>query len=424
MIYQPEQPELLSYVLEVNRRMIATRSLEPLLVYALDEVLKLVGGETGNIVLKKANGTLDFRAGRTADGKDLTGPGNMLSETIVQEVLASKQPLVLSNALQHPRFAHAPSVMHYQLRSIMCVPLITISGAIGAIYLENRSIQNRFTQSSLPPLEILALQVAVAIENALLNEDLEAANQHLLELDRVKNEFIQLIAHELNTPLTGVKAYSQLLSRLLRDLEKSHPRAFMTSLKLEQVVENLNGRIQEILLMVKISSAQLELIKTAVSPADLLDELTAPLQSVINSRSLTLNTDSFTQFPPIQADKKHLLIALRDILNNAIKFTPDGGTVWVNGRLQSDTLQISISDSGIGIPVEEQTRIFDLFHGLGNIAKHTTSKHAFGGGGLGLGLPIAKGIVEAHGGTITVESDGYDPDLLPGSTFTIRLPIT
>ena len=424
MIHHPEQPELLTYVLEVNRRMIATRSLEPLLVYALDEVLKLVGGETGNIVLKKADGTLDFRAGRTAEGKDLTGPSNMLSETIVQEVLASKQPLVLSNALQHPRFAHAPSVMHYQLRSIMCVPLTTINGTIGAIYLENRSIQNRFTQKSLPPLEILAIQVAVAIENALLNEDLEKANQHLLELDRVKNEFIQLIAHELNTPLTGVKAYSQLLSRLLRDLEKSHPRAFTTSLKLEQVVENLNGRIQEILLMVKISSDQLELIKTAVSPADLLDELTTPLQPIISNRNLTLISDSFTLLPAIQADKKHLLMALRDILSNAIKFTPDGGKIWINGRLQPSHLQIIICDSGIGIPIEEQSRIFDLFHGLGNIAKHSSSKHAYGGGGLGLGLPIAKGIIEAHGGTITVKSDGYDPDLLPGSTFTISMPIT
>lgn len=424
MIYQSEQPELLTYVLDVNRRMIEMRSLEPLLIYALDEVLKLVGGETGNIVLAKQDGTLDFRAGRTAAGHNLTGPSNMLSETIVQEVLASKQPLVLSNALQHPRFAMAPSVMHYQLRSIMCVPLTTTNGVIGAIYLENRSIQNRFTQKHLPPLEILAIQVAVAIENALLNENLERANQHLLELDRVKNEFIQLIAHELNTPLTGVKAYSQLLSRLLRDFEHSHPRAYTTSLKLEQVVENLNGRIQEILLMVKISSNQLELIKTAVFPTELFDELLNTLQPISKSRNITLSAGSFTQLPTILADKKHLLIALDNILSNAIKYTPDGGTVQINGRLHTNHLQLIITDSGIGIPQEEQDHIFNLFYSLGNIAKHSSSKHAFGGGGLGLGLPIAKGIVEAHGGTITVVSDGEDPNLLPGSTFTITLPVT
>lgn len=422
MNHQTEQPELLSYVLDVNRRMIATRSLEPLLIYALDEVLKLVGGETGNLVLRQKDGTLDFRAGRTAAGQNLAGRSNMLSETIVQEVLASNQSLVLSNALQHPRFAHAPSVMHYQLRSIMCVPLTTINGTIGAIYLENSSIQNRFTQKSLPPLEILSIQVAVAIENALLNENLERANQHLLELDRVKNEFIHLIAHELNTPLTGVKAYSQLLQRLLRDAEQTQPRAYATSLKLEQVVENLNGRIQEILQMVKISSGQLELEKTAVSPATLLQELIPPLKTILAERHLTLEMDSFANYPTVSADAKQLLVALNNIVGNAIKFTPDGGTVWINGRLQPDQLQISISDSGIGIPLDEQPRIFELFHGLGNLAKHHTSKYAFSGGGLGLGLPIAKGIIEAHSGTLVVESDGYDPERLPGSTFTISLP--
>lgn len=422
MIYQSEQPELLTYVLDVNRRMIAMRSLEPLLVYALDEVLKLVGGETGNIVLQKEDGSLDFRAGRSANGTNLTNLNSIFSETIVQEVLVSKQPLVLSNALQHPRFAHAPSVMHHQLRSIMCVPLTTVNGTIGAIYLENRAIQNRFTLKSLPPLEILAIQVAVAIENAILNENLERANRHLLELDRVKNEFIHLIAHELNTPLTGIKAYSQLLSRLLQDLERSHPRAYLTSQKLEQVVENLNGRIQEILQMVKISSSQLELTKTAVYLSSLLAELTAPLQPILTSRNLTLTVEGFTHFPPLHADAKQLFTALGNILSNAIKYTPDGGSIQINGRSTPTHIHIQISDSGIGIPKQEQTRIFDLFHSLGNLDKHSSSKYAFGGGGLGLGLPIAKGIIEAHGGTITVHSDGYDPTHLPGSTFTITLP--
>jgi signal transduction histidine kinase len=117
-------------------------------------------------------------------------------------------------------------------------------------------------------------------------------------------------------------------------------------------------------------------------------------------------------------------VAIQNVVNNAIKFTPDGGNVDIRYELIGDAIDIIIQDSGIGIAPEKQRVIFEQFHVLGSIEHHSTSKSAFQGGGLGLGLSISKGIIEAHHGRIWVESDGYHPNLTLGSTFHILLPIS
>jgi signal transduction histidine kinase len=115
--------------------------------------------------------------------------------------------------------------------------------------------------------------------------------------------------------------------------------------------------------------------------------------------------------------------ALRNLLTNAIKYTPDGGSITVDGRLLSGFIEITISDTGIGVDISDQERIFEKFGRVGNVALHSSGKIKFKGGGPGLGLPITKGIIEAHGGAIWVESDGYDEINCPGTTFHVLLPI-
>jgi signal transduction histidine kinase len=122
-------------------------------------------------------------------------------------------------------------------------------------------------------------------------------------------------------------------------------------------------------------------------------------------------------------DSERLYQALRNILMNAIKFTPNGGTITIDGRTLPGFLEITISDTGIGIDIEDQDRIFEKFGRVGNIALHSSGKIKFKGGGPGLGLPITKGIIEAHGGAIWVESEGYDEINFPGTTFHMLLPI-
>ncbi len=125
----------------------------------------------------------------------------------------------------------------------------------------------------------------------------------------------------------------------------------------------------------------------------------------------------------IYADPQRLYQTFRNILSNAIKYTPDGGKIIVDGRVLPGFIETTICDSGIGISPEDQELIFEKFGQLGDVSLHSSGKVKFKGGGPGLGLPIARGIIEAHGGTIWVESEGHDEQKCLGSTFHILLPI-
>jgi signal transduction histidine kinase len=121
-------------------------------------------------------------------------------------------------------------------------------------------------------------------------------------------------------------------------------------------------------------------------------------------------------------DPERLMQVFRNVLSNAIKFTPDGGSVTVSGRKLSGFIEVVVNDTGIGINPEDQAIVFDKFTRLGNISLHSSGKTKFKGGGPGLGLHIARGIIESHGGAIWVESPGYDEENMPGSTFHIMVP--
>jgi signal transduction histidine kinase len=122
-------------------------------------------------------------------------------------------------------------------------------------------------------------------------------------------------------------------------------------------------------------------------------------------------------------DGERLLQAFRNVVANAIKYTPDGGTITVDGRLLPGFIEMTVTDTGIGIDPENHIRIFEKFGRIGDVSLHSSGKIKFKGGGPGLGLPITKGIIEAHGGAIWVESEGYDEELCPGATFHILMPV-
>jgi signal transduction histidine kinase len=117
-----------------------------------------------------------------------------------------------------------------------------------------------------------------------------------------------------------------------------------------------------------------------------------------------------------------MMQAVRNVINNAIKFTPDGGMITIDGRTLAGFIEVTISDTGIGISADDQTTIFEKFGQLGRVDLHSSGKTKFKGGGPGLGLPIARGILDAHGGSIWVESEDYDEIRHPGSTFHILIP--
>ncbi|MFC1975491.1 SpoIIE family protein phosphatase [Chloroflexota bacterium] len=161
-------------LLNISLQMAQTRALKPLLEYAMQAALELVGAESGYLILRNPDGTLDFRVNLDKQGRPIKSPETQVSRTILDEVITSQKPLVILNAMDDASFGQAESVIALRPRSVMCVPLVTYRQTLGAIYVENRAYAEIFEDKDVKPLTYFASQAAVFIENALLNDDLEA----------------------------------------------------------------------------------------------------------------------------------------------------------------------------------------------------------------------------------------------------------
>lgn len=265
------------------------------------------------------------------------------------------------------------------------------------------------------------------LENKI--RELETANRRLRELDSLKSDFIVLVSHELRTPLTLISGYAHLLGEQVKMSKEqgSVPVAGLEGLAtgLTSGIARMQEVIAEIINVSRISSGTLDLSIGPVRVAPLMEGLHKEFADVCAQRHLTLHIADMGHLPLIEADGARLKTAVENVVGNAIKYTPDGGQIVIVGKHLEDVgaIDIIVRDTGIGIPREEQRNIFEQFYVLGSIAHHSTSKSAFQGGGLGIGLAITKGIIEAHRGRVWVESEGRDPEHLPGSAFHIVLPI-
>lgn len=261
------------------------------------------------------------------------------------------------------------------------------------------------------------------IRVAFITNQLQQAQQTLERLDQSKSDFIAVAAHELRTPLTLIEGYTTML-RDSRDPQS------MTPLEIELLngVNNGTRRLKSIIDdMIDVSLIDNNLLQLNFQPVwinQLLNMLKNELEPAMQERKQKFE---IVDFPGLRemtfADPERLMQVLRNILTNAIKYTPDGGEIMIEGRKLPGFLEIFIRDSGIGINPEDQNIIFEKFTRLGNTSLHSSGKTKYKGGGPGLGLHIAKGIIEAHRGAIWVESSGHDEKKLPGSTFHVLLPI-
>jgi signal transduction histidine kinase len=180
--------------------------------------------------------------------------------------------------------------------------------------------------------------------------------------------------------------------------------------------------INDIIQASRIAGGRLELVVGPVDLAALVARLVDEAADVLAARRLDLVVSGLDDLPSIEGDSQQLSVALANILDNAVKYTPDGGRILIRGRCIGDAVDVLVADNGIGIPPDERGRIFDQFHVLEPLEHHSTSKSAFQGGGLGLGLSISRGIVEAHGGRIWVGQPDAETGFKQGSAFHVLLP--
>ena len=257
-----------------------------------------------------------------------------------------------------------------------------------------------------------------------ITSELEKTRATLEKLEKSKSDFISVAAHELKTPLTLIEGY---VSMLKDTLPQESSRKDLADLYLKGVHAGTRQLREIVDDMIDVSMIDNNLLSLNFQPLwinRLLNSIQRELSESIQQRNISLDINRFPGSDEmIFADGERLFQAFRNVIMNGIKYTPDGGKVNVNGRLLPGFIEITVSDTGIGIDPEDHSRIFEKFGRLGNVSLHSSGKTKFKGGGPGLGLPITKGIIDAHGGAIWVKSIGYDEKSYPGSTFHIMLPL-
>lgn len=269
-------------------------------------------------------------------------------------------------------------------------------------------------------------------------EDLRRAYEKLERLDKTKADFISVTAHELRTPVTVISGYSQMLKTML---PPDSPDALKPMVEgIRSGAERINDVVKTMLLMLKVDSRALHILPEPINLGSVLSECAMNLFADVQQRKQKLSLDyvGLNELPQIQGDRDVLAVVFSNILVNAIKYTPDGGQITLKGvvhealpervpraeeGIRVPVVEISIQDTGIGISPENIEVIFEKFYRGESAMLHSSGKTSFKGGGPGLGLAIARGIVEAHHGRLWAESPGYDEEKLPGSTFFILLPV-
>ena len=366
---------------------------------------------------------------------------------ILDEWRTGRQPLTQYEIDILPRYRGAAVAERTYLQALdmeVYVPIRSQSVLVGMFALGRKDSGDPYTPTDFDVLMTLGDQTAVALQNARLvtdlkranteitqlNDELSSTNRRLEKLDKAKTDFIAIASHELRTQLTQVRGYADLLTESVREGNPSLPQMAQIS----QGIGRAALRLEEILTaMLDVSQIDAQALAITRTPLTLMSVLRFSVENyteAIKARAQILTVEGIDDLPPVQGDFKRLCQAFLNVIGNCIKYTPDGGTVSIKGRTLAGEpgdgsgafVEIVIADSGIGINKEDQELIFEKFYRVGSIDLHSTGHTKFKGAGPGLGLPIAKGVIEAHGGKIWVESEGQDETRCPGSTFHIFLP--
>jgi hypothetical protein len=378
---------------------------------------------------------------------------------IFQRMVDTSAPIIVGDVSQDAHWHQIPWLpLHH---SWLGAPIISKGQVIGMVSLTRQAPQ-AFSHEDAAWVQSVALQAGIALENASLHAEvtryngqleqmvqartkaLKRANQILERLDSAKSKFINIAAHELRTPLTVIKAYAQVLKNLFQDdghvqspeSQIATPTSGVNAAKLDKITsgilagsDRLHEVINSMLDVARIDNQNLKMVRAKTSLAHIIESVCAGFKSDLHARDLSLTLEGLEDLPFIHADHDLLTKVFYHLIINAIKYTPDGGSIVISGRIParaampSPCVEIMIQDTGIGIDPEHQEVIFEKFYQTGEVAFHSSGRTKFKGGGPGLGLAIVRGIVLAHGGEIWVESAGYDEENCPGSRFYVRFPI-
>jgi len=320
-------------------------------------------------------------------------------------------------------------------------PIITENNLIGIIGCGPKLNDMPYTKEELDLLIVIGQQVGTALRSARLiddlrhlntsmrslNSQLQVAKQDLEKLDGIKTDFVTIASHELRTPLAQVRGYTDIIDSL-NDQNILEPKQTTTLVgNLRRATERMEELISAMMDVSQLDVNAMDLRFVRTKPDTIIRLAIDPLKDAIAQRNLTIETKALDELPAIQADMQRIVQAFSNIVVNAIKFTPDGGTIEISGKTEvrdeADHVLFAIKDTGVGIQPHDIELIFQKFYRGFDPQLHSSGTYKFMGAGPGLGTTIAKGIIEGHGGKIWAESSGHSMDDLPGATFYISMPV-
>lgn len=347
--------------------------------------------------------------------------------SIINSVMKTRNPeaRLLS---EYPEGPVKNTLERGEVRLVVSIPLLSKDEVLGAINVLGLA-EDYPSEEELSAAAAIGQQIGVAIENARLfaqtvdyAREMEKARQIAEDASASKSIFVANVSHELRTPLTSILGFARLVQKRLN--ERIFPEARVEDARvartISQVKDNLEiivsesqrltSMINDVLDLEKIEAGEMEWNMAPLQIAEVIAQSTATTASLFEGTSLNLQVEIQQELPEIIGDRDKLLQVMINLLSNAVKFTPSG-SVFIKAQAHENEIRVSVSDTGIGISPEEMTKIFEKFKQVG---ASQTSKPK----GTGLGLPIAKEIVEHHGGKIWAESKHGE-----GSTFSFSLPI-
>jgi signal transduction histidine kinase len=394
-----------SKLLEISVTLNSTLELDTLLQFIINSAADLMDSEGASILLVDENTKdLYFAAATGADPEELRSIPVPLYGSIAGTIFREDKYQIINEVASDPRHFHqVDERTRLKTRSLVGVPMRIGEEVIGVLEAVNKR-HGAFDEIGLRTLEIIGSQAAVAINNARLLRALKKAYEELGKLDRLKSDFIAIASHELRTPLGLILGYAFLLKEEAKDQTSELAEAVMSSAqRMSRLIEEMTN-----LNMMQVSSPELYL---SLQPLQgIAKAAQAELAELIQAKGQAL----VLELPdiPLQAhvDEAKLKLALTNLLNNAMRFTPAAGHLQLRLERHGTEAWLRVIDDGIGIPEAELERVFGRFY---QVEDHMVRRHE----GMGLGLSIVRAIADAHGGRVWAESSGPDQ----GSTFTIAL---
>ena len=401
-----QQVDRLQRMVRISRLLSSTLDLDQLLQLIIQTAADMVGSEAASILLEdRRTGGLCFVAATNRSADELRCIEVPVDHSIAGTIYKTGEAAIVDNAMVDPRhYEEVDTRIEFQTRSILGVPLQVRNRNIGVLEAVNKCGGSCFSQEDVEILQTLASQAAVAIQNAKLVDDLRQANTRLAQIDKIKSDFLSIASHELRTPLNLVMGYAAMLREDASGTLSEEAEGVLRG------ATRLQGIIKSMTNLSYLESGVTQVKQERCLLQALVEDACKEWMPLASGKRLTLRQSAPEMPIYVNVDPSKISTVLNNLLDNAVAFTPSGGCIEVSIRPHTGMVAVSVADTGVGIPSGELERIFEPFY---QVEDHLTRRHE----GIGLGLSVAKSIVELHSGRIWAESvEGH------GSRFTFMLP--